>query len=298
MSAQNPLYRLGAFRLALQTARILPRRACRAIGITIARRHFKKPSPARQAIEQNLAQAFHLTGPELQRLAAANFENFGGMLADYFYSSVARPASINATLEEWRGWENLLAARAQGRGVILITAHLGNWELGGMLLALRGIPMTVVTLQEPTSELSRWREEYRQRLGIGTITVGGDPFAFVEMIAALRRNEVVAMLIDRPAAGSGAGVQFFGRETPFSTGPALLWQHTGAAVMPAFVLGTASERYLSFIDPPVPLEKSDDPRADVTSNTQRIATAFETIIRAHPEQWYNYVPLWPNDPAS
>jgi KDO2-lipid IV(A) lauroyltransferase len=114
---------------------------------------------------------------------------------------------------------------------------LGNWELGGVLLALRGFQMNVVTLEEPTTELTRWRDAYRRRVGIRTNAVGpGHDFAFVELIRTLRSGGMVAMLVDRPYTGSGVPVEFFGRTTEFSTGPALLWQHTGAAVIPAFVL--------------------------------------------------------------
>jgi KDO2-lipid IV(A) lauroyltransferase len=196
-------------------------------------------------------------------------------------------------LDEWRGFENLEAALARGKGAIVVTAHLGNWELGGILLALRGLPMTVITLEEPTSGLTRWRDAQRRRLGIKTIAVGpGHDFAFVEMIQTLRRNEIVAMLVDRPYAGTGAPVQFFGRSTEFSTAPALLWQHTDAAVVPAFVLQNARGGYVSFADPALCFQRNEESRAAIVENTQRLAAHFEAIVRQHPQQWFNYVPIW------
>jgi KDO2-lipid IV(A) lauroyltransferase len=197
-------------------------------------------------------------------------------------------------LHEWRGFEHLEQARAAGKGTILVTAHFGNWELGGTLLALRGLPMTVITLEEPTSQLTRWRDRQRQRLGIKTIAVGpGHDFAFVEMIQALRRNEIIAMLVDRPYAGTGTSVNFCDRPTEFSTAPALLWQHTEAAVVPAFVIETGSTRgYTSFADPALSFVRTGDTRADLVANTQRMATHFEAIIRERPDQWFNYAPVW------
>ena len=118
------------------------------------------------------------------------------------------------------------------------------------------------------------------------------------MIGALRRNEVVAMLTDRPYAGSGSPVTFFGRQTEFSTGPALLWQHAGAAVIPAFVLHNEQGRYTAFADAPLPMVRTDDARADLATNTQILATHFEKIIREHPDQWFNYVPIWPAQNAA
>ena len=75
-----------------------------------------------------------------------------------------------------------------------------------MILSADGFPMNVVTLEEPTEKLNRWRREYRQRCGIKTITVGSDKFAFVEIIQALKKNELVAMLVDRPYLRSGVPV--------------------------------------------------------------------------------------------
>jgi len=81
-------------------------------------------------------------------------------------------------------------------------------------------------------------------------------------------------------------VQFFGAQTSFSSGPTLLWQHTGAEVIPAFVLQKPGGRYVSLLAPPVPMD------ADGAANAQRIATVFEAIVRCNPEQWFNYVPIW------
>jgi KDO2-lipid IV(A) lauroyltransferase len=216
------------------------------------------------------------------------------MLADYFLcAGLTAERNARGLLDEWRGIEHLQAARAAGRGTIIVTAHLGHWELGGILLTRHGWPLNVVTLEEPSTELTRWRDAHRRHLGIHTIAVGpGHPFAFVELIQKLRRNELVAMLVDRPHEGTGAPVKFFGAQTEFSTGPALLAHHTGAAVLPAFVLQNDAGRYVSFADPVIPMQRHKDPRALLGENTQRIATSFEQIVRAHPEQWFNYVPVW------
>jgi len=244
-------------------------------------------------LRANLGHITEHNGARLSALCNANVSNFSRMLADYFYLSAVDSPRVQALLEEWRGFEHLQAALARGKGVILVTAHLGNWELGGLLLAMRGLPMTVITLEEPTSDLTRWRDEQRRRLGIKTIAVGpGHDFAFVEMIQTLRRNEIVAMLVDRPYAGTGVPVQFFGRATEFSTAPALLWHHTDAAVVPAFVLLNARGGYASFADPPLSFVRHEENRPAIVENTQRLAAHFEAIVREHPQQWFNYVPIW------
>lgn len=288
----NPCYRLGTFRLAYRLANILPRTVSQKIADWIGRFSFSVGVDSRNALKANLQRVSGLDGAALNNLCRENFANFIKMLADYFYCTGGKAQRAEKLLEEWHGYENLVAAFERGKGVIIITAHLGNWEMGGILLALKKLPMTVITLEEPTTELTTWRDAYRRRLGIKTIKVGGNTFSFVEMIKTLRNNEAVAMLVDRPYAGTGIPVQFFGQETQFSSAPALLWQHTEATVLPAFVLQNKKGRYLSFANPAIPMERHDDQRQALAKNTQLIATAFEKIIRAHPEQWFNYVPIW------
>ncbi len=289
------LYSLGAFKIALALARYLPRALNHEIAPLAGRIGYWRNPAGRAALRANLSRVTDRTGPDFDALCALNVRRFSQMMADYFVCA-NDDKRAEQLLGEWRGWDNIEAARARGKGVILVTAHLGNWELGGTLLALRGLPMSIITLEEPTGELQRWRAERRRRLGIKTITVGpGHDFAFVEMIQALKRNEVLAMLVDRPYPGTGTPVKLFGDTTEFSTGPALLWQHTDAAVVPAFVLRNERTKYVSFADPMLPLTSAEDPRTAQLSNTQLIATYFENIIRQHPDQWFNYVPVFTSD---
>ena len=293
MDRSPPLYHVRAFRVGRCLARLLPRAMAQTLAPRIARLIYRRRPEAAAALRANLALVTGASGPRLDHLCEANVANFSRMLADYFLCAATGGKSAADLLEAWRGLEHLEAARARGRGVIIVTAHLGNWELGGILLAQRGLPLTVITRDEPSTELTLWRDSYRRRLGIKTVAVGpGHDFSFIEMIRALQRNELVAMLVDRPYTGTGAPVELFGHHSEFSTAPALLWQHTDAAVVPAFVLQTERGRYLSFADPMLPLEHSADTRESILANTQRIAAHFEAIIREHPEQWFNYVPIW------
>jgi len=165
---------------------------------------------------------------------------------------------------------------------------MGQLELGGMVLAADGFPVNVVTMAEPTWELNEWRREYRERFRIKTITVGSDKFAFVEIIQALRRNELVAMLVDRPYLNSGVPVKFFGRSTLFSSAAVRIWQSTQTSVIPAFVVQLRPGHYGCYAYPPIDMT----PDRALEENSQRIANVFQAIIREFPEQWYNFVPIW------
>lgn len=297
-------YNDRGFRIGYALARWLPRSVCRLLGAILGLASYAGSREAREALKGNLRRVLtdgsDVESPDAHALSFAsrvNFCNFGRMLADYFYCTAANDQQIHALLDEWHGVENnLREALNRGRGVILVTAHLGNWELGGTLLALDGWPINVVTLEEPTGELTRTRDAYRKRLGIRTITVGDNTFSFVEMIAALRRNEIVCMLVDRPYGDTGVPVEFFGERTGFSSAPGLLWQHTGAAVVPAFILQNPAGRYTAYAEPAIDFQPlaatASGRRENLEQNTQKIAQVFEKFIALHPDQWFNYVPIW------
>lgn len=245
-------------------------------------------------IRQNLAVVTGLKGGELDALTKKNVRNFCQMLSDYFLCSGSQVRRARELVNKWEGMEHLEAAKARGKGTILITGHLGHWELGGLLLAMQGLPMTVVTLPEPSTELMEWREACRRQLGVKTIAVGpGHDFSFVEMLRTLRNNGCLAMLVDRPYSGSGQQVHQFGQATQYSTAATMLAHHTGATIIPAFVVRDKTGKYCATAHPPVELAVSKEMREVLPQNTQRIADIFESLIRKHPEQWYNYVPLFP-----
>jgi lauroyl/myristoyl acyltransferase len=286
------LYRIDGFKAAYVLSQLFPRRVSHWLAERIALAGARRRPESRVAMLENLH--FSTGAPEAVRAAIyeQGIRNFGRMLADYFITAAGRRDYLEAMFGESSGWEHVTAARARGNGVIVVTGHLGHWELGGQWLARCGVPITVVTLPEPSPDLSRWRGSARRIQGIGTLEVGpGREFSFVEMLAVLRRNELLAVLVDRPYEGTGLAVRQFGREAQFSMAAATLAHHTGAAVIPAFVFARPDWSYQSVALPEVEMEKGAL-RKTMQPNTQRIADIFESLIRKYPEQWFNYVPLY------
>ncbi len=289
---RSPLYNLSVFKFGYATAQVIPRPVAQCIADAVAWWSLRRSSELRSVMSENLGVATGRTGSDLKKLVQENVRSFCRMLADYFLCAGDRAANAKDLVSDWEGLEHLENARARGKGTILVTGHVGHWELGGLLLALSGVPITVVTLPEPSPELMKWRETARQRLGIRTIAVGpGHDFAFVEMLRVLRGNGVLAMLVDRPYSGTGMPVRQFGHETQFSTAAATLAHHTGASIVPAFVMRQPDTHYRAFACPRVE-QTQGDLRDTLAQNVQRIADLFESIIRQYPEQWFNYVPVF------
>jgi KDO2-lipid IV(A) lauroyltransferase len=284
---RNSWYSPLSFEAASWIIRHLPRSLSRSMSVGIGELGYRFCNNRRAALQRNLDA---ITQDKKQRniLSRSCFHNFLRMLHDFCDCAESGVDRVNSLMVERRGFQFLEAGRRNGKGILLITGHLGAWELGGMVLASDGFPVNVVTMAEPTQELNEWRQKYRQRFSIKTITVGSDKFAFVEIIQALRRNELVAMLIDRPYLNSGVQVQFFEHPTLFSAAAARIWQHTQASVIPAFVLQLEPGQYGCYAYPPIDMAAG----RTVEENSQRIAEVFQTIIREYPEQWFNFVPIW------
>ena len=246
---------------------------------------------ARAAVRANLQ---HVLGrPPPQRLVRAVFRH--GALN--YYDLLRLPRLDAATLRasvDVRGWEHLEAARALGRGVLLVTAHLGSVSLVGQIVAVGGCPANVVVEALNPPQLLDLMQGLRGSHGITPLPAG--PGLLRAIVAALGRNEVVGLLSDRDVLGSGVEVTFFGARTRLPGGAAGLGLRTGAVVLPAFTARHPGGRYMAWFEPPIALVQTGNVRADVQINTEHITRLIEAAIRRYPEQWAVFQRVWPAEP--
>ncbi len=226
----------------------------------------------------NLEMAFpDRPAEERVRIADGVFRSIGRIIYSF-----ARLPSINAqNVGEWiryEGLDNYLAAKRQGRGVLVATGHLGNWELSACTHAIMTEPMNVVVRPLDNERLDAFVERRRQLTGNKIIGKWDAPRA---ILRALRANEAVGILIDQNTSSKeGIFVNFFG--VPASTGTAFVRfaARTGAIVIPGFALWSQTERrYILRFYPPVPIS------GDTAEDTQRVQSVLESIIREYPDQW-------------
>ncbi|HZU07796.1 MAG TPA: hypothetical protein VFB73_17665 [Chloroflexota bacterium] len=227
---------------------------------------------------------------EARRLARQVFRNYGKYLVDMLRLSGWQLKEVERHLVVF-GMEHVEAALARGKGLIFVGGHLGNSDLGGALLAWWGYPVHVIAerLHPP-----RWNElvqETRRLAGMNVIPVDA---SIQEVLQVLRRNEVLACLIDLPAYrnGNGVAVRFFDAWTRVPAGAATLALRTGASVIAACVVRVGAG-YEVHIRPLAPLERTGDLQLDIQRLTQQIVTALEGFIRQYPDQWFMFRPMWP-----
>lgn len=274
-------------------SRILPIQVCRRIGRLIALLVYIFSQKDRQGFAYNLSLATRQpAGSEAVRKIVRNiFMNYGEYMADFFFLPQQPPHKIQQAFAYLEGEAVIQKALARGKGVILLSAHLGNWEFGGLMMRLSDYPLAVVALPHNSGATNALVNRFREGKGIRVIELTASPFSSIAILHHLRRNGVVAMIGDRDFFGNGRMVDFFGEKIPFPVGPVVLAQASGAAVIPAFVLKQPDGKYFGILENEIPISKNGARDDLIETNLTKIARVFEAYIRRYPDQWYTPDPI-------
>jgi len=201
-----------------------------------------------------------------------------------------------------RGEEHLLNAMHNDKGAILISAHLGNWEIGLLYLVLHSnLPIISVVRRLRNNLVNRWIHRLRTRFGNRIIDKDD---ALPEMVRVLRQGKILGIMIDQGTKSSlGVKITFFGKYVTATPAAALLAMRCKSPVIPIFCNRNDDGMLSINIEPPLILKKTDDLRTDLRTNTQIMTDAIEKMVRKYPEQWFwvhkrwrKYYPhLYPED---
>jgi KDO2-lipid IV(A) lauroyltransferase len=194
------------------------------------------------------------------------------------------------------GFSRIVEARQQGKGVLLLTAHLGNWEVGSFMLARVKMPIHVVLVPDIFPGVERARRRLHERADVIEIPVDESFVPTLAVMRALEANGIVAMQGDRDFNNTGLAVPFFGRESYFPRGPFRVAMATGAVLLPAFIIQVPDGRYRAVVEEPLAVEREGDREAALHVNVQRYVEILERYVREFPEQWYCFYPFW-DDPS-
>lgn len=297
LSTPSSLYKSGFWRLGLEIVSRLSPSASARLSRSLAGVYWAFAGLRREIVIENLLPALNGDCAAARTKSNELIQQFALKLVDLW--RYENGLSMDHLFDEWTGWEHFAGALGQKRGILLVTPHLGNWEFGGPLLTRRGVNLQIITLAEPGNKLTQMRRESRARWDIETLVIGEDPFAFVEIIRRLEAGATVALLIDRPPAASAVTVELFGRPFSASIAAAELARASGCVVLPVYLPRTG-RGYAAHILPAMPYDRARlRDREARRQFTQEIMRAFEPVIRQHLDQWYHFVPVWPqNQPAN
>ena len=231
------------------------------------------------------------TDPRVHRLALRAYREYARYMVELMRLP-SRPRDELANGIEGDGIDRIIDDwRASGRAMIVVVGHVGNNEAVGAAIAGRGYPTNVVADDSSFPELFEHLRRQRESWGATMI-----PWRNLrEIFGVLRRKEILALLVDWGYRGHGIPVRLFGAWTTLPAGPAVLAAKTGAILAPLVIRRTTSGRFR--VETPGTFTVPSSDPADLQRATQRIADWLEHTVRAAPQQWYSFKPMWPTDPA-
>ncbi len=248
-----------------------------------------------RAIDRNLARilGLPLSSRRVKQARRRMIFNLAYYWVDLFRFCQRPIEDLQELMGEVSGMEHLEAAVERGKGVLLLTAHLGNWELGGLLLKGIDLPVSVVYVRDQSPAAEEFRAFLRGLIGVGEIPI--DPtsqLSSLPVLRALSEGRVVAMQGDRDFNDRGIEFDFFGSPAPFPVGPMTLTRMTGAALIPAFVTYDEQHRFDITFGEAIEVATGGTRQEDARAAARRWVEVVERAVRRWPDQWYTFFDFW------
>jgi KDO2-lipid IV(A) lauroyltransferase len=237
----------------------------------------------RKASLMNFKTAFGDTKNQTEstRIIKNSFINLGKSLIEILVLPKLKPHEIDS-LVSWEGEEYL--KDTDGKGVILITGHIGNWELMGASIANHGYPIHAIATPLYNFRIDQFIINLRSLFGVKTIS-RGTPSSSRKILEVLRRKEILALLIDQDTRVDGVFVPFFNKKAYTPSGAAQLAVRVNAITVMAFMTRLPNNRHRITIEKPMTLFMTGDKKSDIEKNTMLFTSRIEQKIRMHPDQW-------------
>jgi len=243
-----------------------------------------------EGIRDNFRLALGVSEREARRLARRLFFEYGKSVIDVWRlrseAFVPKITSFDADAAA------LATVRKNGRGFLLVTGHVGNWEMGAVTLRAHGLTPAVVGQPELDPDVEEMRLSLRTRLGVESIDIGSSMATAFRVRAAVEAGRAVALLVDRAYPEDEAVVPYFGKPTPFLRSPALLARFCKCEILPGFFLRGPDGSYFNVWGAPLAADELLSPEEDALRIMSRVAANLEGVVRAHPTQWFNFYRFW------
>jgi KDO2-lipid IV(A) lauroyltransferase len=252
---------------------------------------YRSPMPD---IDRNLARVLGPTATprQVRRARRAMINNLGCYWADLFRFAQMPSEKVLPLLASVTGFEPVEAALAAGHGALLLTAHLGNWELGSVLLGKRAQRVSVVYVPDKFTDVETFRSRLRQGSGVDEIPIRPDDwFGSLPALRALREGRLLAVQGDRDFNDRGLPVEFLGAPAPFPRGPFALAHAARAPIFPVFIVYTEDRRFAIEIGDPL-LVSGPDRDAAIDTALHAWVRILEMAVRRWPTQWYTFYDFW------
>ncbi|NQT75024.1 MAG: mitochondrial fission ELM1 family protein [Candidatus Omnitrophica bacterium] len=242
----------------------------------------------------NLKAAFpEKDAGEISGISRQHFRNLGMSIIEL----LKVPVMGKGYLGKYVSIENIdriRAARDKGKGVIILAAHFGNWEISSLATSARGYGMYVFAREQKYARLNNLLNRYREMTGCKVVAKG---FSVRDIIKTLHDNGIVAMLADQDAGANGVFVEFLGRPASTAQGAVSFALRTGAIILPSFTLRVGPKGHVLEIGEPLGLINTQDKKKDLKANLEKITSILEAFIKRFPDQWLWSHKRWKSTPV-
>ena len=251
-------------------------------------------SRQRKLVLSNLRIGFPgMSDAERCSIAKRMYRNLGMNVAEFARVGKLRDSGRLDSLFDASGWENLERAHSRGKGVLILTAHLGNWELFGAKFSNAGYKLTVLARRAYYERYENLLEMLRRSAGVEVV----DRNNVRGILRRLRAGHLVAILSDQDIRRiEGVYVDFLGKLAYTPTGIVTLALRTGSPILPAFIVRQSDGRHRVYIEPEVELIRTGHKGWDTLINTMRYTDIIEKYVKTHPEQWMWFHRRWRQRP--
>ncbi|MDD5428583.1 MAG: lysophospholipid acyltransferase family protein [Candidatus Omnitrophica bacterium] len=282
------LYRIGYFLVNLLPLKFSYRLACAAADICCL-----FCAKDRRNVIDNLKT---ISGPgtppgDLRRMARELYRNFAKYLVDFFRSEKVDEEYVKRFVKV-EGARHLDSVLAEGKGAILLSAHIGNWELGGSVVSLIGYPASAVVLSHKNKKIKEFFNKRRLTGKLMPIEMGTSLKACYKLLAS---NRVLALLGDRDFTKNGLRFDFFGRKTLFPKGPAVFSYRLGAPIIPTLIVRQPDDTFLMTFEEPIRADSAKKEDEAVPELGRKCASIIESYVKKYPTQWYVFKDMWSKD---
>ncbi|MEN6412068.1 MAG: lysophospholipid acyltransferase family protein [Veillonellales bacterium] len=249
---------------------------------------------SRRAMNQ-MQESLSVSAKEAERITRRLFRKLGQTFMEVLYTPVLTPEKIKqlVTLEND---QYLADAVSQGHGVVLLTAHIGNWEWLGAALAMAGFPLTTLIKKQPNDQHTRILNEYRQKVGMEIFSRGTSEL--VGAARALKKGKILSFLADQDAGVSGVFVSFLGKAASTPLGPAVFAKRFHSPIVPVFIVRRPEGGHRAIVEPPLIMEDTGDETVDLYNATEKMTRIIEAVIRQYPDEWLWFQKRWNTAPRT
>lgn len=277
------------FKILSRIVCLLPYAFVLDVGRVLGKLHYRIAKKQRNRAIVRIMRSLKVARPEAVYITKRMFNNIG----KNFVEILRTPRLTRENYQEFITIENLqyfTEALQKGRGVVLLTAHIGNWEWLGAALAYAGLPLSSVIKRQPNDQHTRLLNEFREMVGMEIFSRGTTEL--VGAAKALKKGRVLAFLADQDAGESGVFVDFLGAPASTPLGPAVFARRFHSPVVPVFMVRTKEGKHVATVHEPLYYEDTGNEEADLFRLTEKMTRLIEEVILAHPNQWIWFQKRW------